>query len=43
MYRHYNRIDDYIEEHLNEYFAMVVEMYNNPEIGFEEFKTQTDV
>ena len=40
MSEHYNRINENIELHLEQYFKLVVDMYNNPEIGFEEFKTQ---
>ena len=41
MNEHYNKINENIELHMNDYFDMVVSMYNNPEIGFEEFKTQS--
>lgn len=40
MNEHYNKINENIEKNLNQYFKMVIDMYNNPEIGFEEFKTQ---
>ena len=40
MNENYNRINSHIEQYLDDYFQMVVDMYNNPEIGFEEFKAQ---
>lgn len=40
MNENYNRINNNVEKHLNDYYQMVVDMYNNPEIGFEEVKAQ---
>ena len=36
----YNRIDQSVKTHIDDYFTMVRTMYNHPEIGFEEFKAQ---
>ena len=40
MDKNYNRINENIDANLDNYFGMVKEMYNNPEIGFEELKAQ---
>lgn len=36
----YEKITQSIESHLADYMAMVKSMYENPEIGFKEYKTQ---
>ena len=36
----YEKITKSIESHLDDYMAMVKSMYENPEIGFKEYKTQ---
>ncbi len=36
----YEKITQSIESHLDDYMAMVKSMYENPEIGFKEYKTQ---
>lgn len=36
----YEKISHTIESHIDEYMAMVKEMYEHPEIGFQEFETQ---
>lgn len=36
----YEKINQSIDNHLDEYMAMVKEMYDHPEIGFQEFETQ---
>lgn len=36
----YKQIDQSIALHLDEYMAMVKQMYEHPEIGFQEFETQ---
>lgn len=36
----YEKISHTIESHIDEYMAMVKQMYEHPEIGFQEFETQ---
>lgn len=36
----YEKMTQSIESHLDDYMAMVKSMYENPEIGFKEYKTQ---
>lgn len=36
----YTKINQSIEGHIDQYMAMVKQMYENPEIGFQEFETQ---
>lgn len=36
----YTKINQSIESHIDQYMAMVKQMYENPEIGFQEFETQ---
>lgn len=36
----YQKIDESILKHIDEYMSLVKEMYVNPEIGFQEYETQ---
>lgn len=36
----YERINDSIESHIDQYMDLVKSMYDHPEIGFQEFETQ---
>lgn len=36
----YEKIDQSIASHIDEYMDLVKQMYDNPEIGFQEFETQ---
>ena len=40
MNENYNNINTSVEKHMDDYFHMVLTMYHQPEIGFEEFKAQ---
>ena len=36
----YEKINKSIEDHVDDYMAMVKQMYDHPELGFQEFETQ---
>ena len=40
MNKLYEKINKSIEDHVDDYMAMVKQMYDHPELGFQEFETQ---